>query len=204
MSFANAVAARRCSTDRSCFTSRYSREKLQLSRRDSAVLDRLPTQRSRRFVAVTWSERRLRASTSRGSLSPRVGHPSDGLVKLTNVDGFGEVLGEAGLEAHGHIVSRTEPAQGDSRCGSPDRQLADEIQPAPIGQLDIADDQIVGVRFSQSSRGAEVVRRVDLVAALLEQGGHVVQGVAVIIDQEDCESYWLRKCLRDWLLGRRS
>ena len=80
---------------------------------------------------------------------PRVGHPADGRVELPNIDRFGQVLGEAGLEAQGHVVGRSEPAQGDARSGPPGRELADDLQPAAIGQLDVADDQVVGVRLRQ-------------------------------------------------------
>ena len=95
------------------------------------------------------------------------------------------MLGEAGLEAHGDIVHGPEPAQSDAGRGAPPRQLAHEIQPATVGQLDVADDQVERRSASAISGGAKVAAGLTCVAALPEHIGQVAQRIAIVLDQED-------------------
>ena len=131
---------------------------------------------------------RLEQSASSDRLAA-VGGAVDRGFEPVEVDGFGQVVDEAGFAALAAVFFGAEAAHGDAEHGAAGAELAHQVQAVAVGQLDIGEEEIEG-DFGFIERGAgggDAVGGHDVVAALAENGREVAQSIRIVFDHEDAK-----------------
>jgi hypothetical protein len=109
-------------------------------------------------------------------------------LQALEIDGLGEIVGEAGLAGSGDVFFHSETGQSDGGDGDILRltKLADQIVAGAVGKADIAEKEIE--RFFGGLDGAgDGVGEFDVVAEAQEQTAQDMRGVFVIFHQQNAQ-----------------
>ena len=125
-------------------------------------------------------------------MSLRAKRPFDGGLEIVELDGFDEMLGEAGLQTSFDIAVIAKAADRNPRNIGDRAQLHHQIHSGSIGKGNIADEQIKFVANSSGHGRADVVRHGNQMPATRQQFLKCSAGVMMIVDQPESSELVVR------------
>ena len=134
--------------------------------------------------------------TPEGSLEPSDRRPavrevarSNGGLESVQVHRLGQVIDEPGLAALTKVLFGAEAAHGDAQHLPAGAELAHQVEPVAIGQLDIRKQEVerdLGL-VHRGAGGGDAVGGHDIVAALAENAREEPASILVVFDQQDAQ-----------------
>ena len=102
-----------------------------------------------------------------------------------DVHGFEHVRGEAGLEALAHVVVLTVAAEGNARqFAAAPTQFAHQFDPGPVREPQVTEQQVERLASSQFQSAGHIAGPMHHVTFGRQDGFQHLDGVAVILHQE--------------------
>ena len=92
---------------------------------------------------------------------------------------------EAGVPAEAHVRIHSVAAQGDPLDRALARQLPHQLEPAAVGQADVADQKVEPLRFRELEGRFHGPHRPHTVVESLENMGEHLGSVLMILDHKD-------------------
>ncbi len=121
-------------------------------------------------------------------MSRRGKHPFDGGLEVVELDGFDEMLGEAGLQTSFDVAVIAKATDRNPRNIGDRAQLHHQIHSGSIRKGNIADEQIEFVANGSFHGRADVVRHRNQMPATRQQFLQCSAGVMMIVDQQNLQS----------------
>ena len=121
-------------------------------------------------------------------MSRRAERPFDGGLEVVELDGFDEMLGEAGLQTSFDVAVITKATDRNPRNIGDRAQLHHQIHPSSIRKGNIADEQIEFVANGSFHGRVDVVRHRNQMPATRQQFLQCSAGVMMIVDQQNLQT----------------
>jgi len=120
-------------------------------------------------------------------------------AQLVEVHGFGEMEIEAGFSASPDIFVLVKSSKGYAFDGLFSFGLRDHVVAAPVGQANVAQDDVELLRLDNLQRALCAIGHRNLVTEMTEEAGQDLQRIPVILDNQNTQAFMrLRQILR-WI-----
>jgi len=121
---------------------------------------------------------------------------ADERFEFDDIDGFGEMCGEAGGSALLDVLFGSPAAQADSLKGMPLAQLGEQMHSIAVGESYVANEQVDFEFVRHFDGAADAVGDGDGMAGFLKQMSQGGGGVGMILDQKNPEGTVLSRRAR--------
>jgi len=120
-------------------------------------------------------------------------------AQLVEVHGFGEMEIEAGLSASPDIFVLVKSSKGYAFDGLFLFGLRDHVVAGPVGQANVAQDDVELLRLDNLQRALCAIGDRNLVTEMTEEAGQDLERIPVILDNQNTQAFMrLRQILR-WI-----
>ena len=122
-------------------------------------------------------------------------------AQLVEVYGFGEMEIEAGFSASPDIFVLVKSSKGYAFDGLFSFGLRDHVVAAPVGQANVAQDDVELLRLDNLQRALCAIGHRNLVAEMTEEAGQDLERVAVILDNQNTQAFMRLGQILRWIVA---
>jgi len=110
-------------------------------------------------------------------------------AQLVEVHGFGEMEIEAGFSAAPDVFVPVKSSKGYAFDGLFSFRLRDHVVAAPVGQANVAQDDVELLRLDNLQRALHAIGDQNLVTEMAEETGQDLERFPVILDNQNTQAF---------------